>query len=136
MGLTIDSALKQLELPEEKLYALAVCAASFKQQAKITKRDLQVLIGHLSFASRAIYGSRTLARISSDAMTKVTPQNYFVRLTLILKHKLHRWEKFAKKFNGLCPCKKERKRTYIVTDAHASLSGFGAVQADGRWVRP
>lgn len=50
LGIVVDSFQQRLELPKDKLKALSSLAVFHTLRAKITKKQLQVLIGHMSFA--------------------------------------------------------------------------------------
>lgn len=68
LGTILDSVNECLELPvakEEKLLALAI---KLMGNRKIHKTELQRLIGHRTFASRAVYGARAFSRIFIHAL--------------------------------------------------------------------
>ena len=61
-----DTRLRRVELPAEKLERISKLAADYAERSKITKHELQILVGHMSFASRAIHGARAFTRIFID----------------------------------------------------------------------
>ncbi len=80
LGIAIDSVLSRIELPNEKLMRIAELARNLKSKRKVTKRELQVFVGHLNFASRASYGARTFTRIFIDACNKLRLPYFRLRL--------------------------------------------------------
>ena len=133
LGLTIDSSVQRIELPPEKIKTLADMAFSFSQRKKITRKDLEVIVGHMSFAARAIYGERTFSRIFIDVMKTLALPHHKTRMTLLLKAELTWWHKYATAMNGLVPCLMGKQRPSITIATDASFSGFGAVM-NGNWV--
>ena len=133
LGLVIDSVLERIELPHEKMQHLASLASTHATARHITKHELQVLIGHMSFASRALYGARPFTRLFIDEMSKLRKPSHRTRLTKKLQAELTWWSKFAQTVNGHIPCSMAtpRARVEIITDA--SLRGFGAVMAQ-QWL--
>lgn len=127
LGLVIDSNLKRIELPEDKMQKLLAICSEYYSKRKVTKRELQVIVGHMTFASRAIYGARTFTRIFIDALNTLDKPHFHLRLTKLLKNELLWWTNFAKTFNGLCPCNLGARRNVVVITTDASFSGFGAV---------
>lgn len=85
LGLLIDSELQQIVLPEDKLTQLENMANHFMSKKKITKRQLQVLAGHMDFAANAIYGARTFSRIFIDALAALKRPSDHCRITKILR---------------------------------------------------
>ena len=133
LGLTIDSVMQRIELPPEKIQALSDMASSLSQREKLTKKELEVLVGHMSFAARAIYGARTFSRIFIDVMCKLALPHHKTRLTKLLKAELTWWHDYAAAMNGLVPCLLGKERPAITIATDASFSGFGAVM-NGQWL--
>ena len=88
LGLIIDSALQHIELPADKLEKLISLALDYVTRQKVTKRELQVLAGHMTFAARAIYGARPFARLFIDVVNTLRRSHYKFRLTPIYKSEL------------------------------------------------
>ena len=130
LGLIIDSANSRVELPLDKLEKLRSLAADYILRTKVTKRELQVLTGHMAFASRAIYGARPFTRIFIDAVNGLKKSHYRLRLSLLHKSELAWWVDFAGTFNGLCPCNMGRHRPVVTIYTDASFTGFGAVKGN------
>ena len=140
LGLIIDSVQQRIELPKDKLLRLAGLAECFSQRRTVKRRDLEVLVGHMTFASKAIYGARTFTRLFIDAVNSVVSQSHYVTLSKSLKQELMWWHHFASDLNGLCPSRfgyEWPENVTIYTDA--CFAGFGAVMGDsfllGTWDR-
>lgn len=50
LGIEIDTAAMQARLPGDKLVRLGALIVEWRQKKKYTRRDLQTLVGHLSYA--------------------------------------------------------------------------------------
>ena len=138
LGLIIDSAQQRIELPKDKLQRLANLAEGLSQRRTVQRRELEVLVGHMTFASKPIYGARTFTRLFIDALNSVSSQSHYVTLNKVLKRELQWWHRFATDLNGLCPCRlgySWSEKVTIYTDA--CFIGFGAVMDDtfllGTW---
>jgi hypothetical protein len=127
LGLIIDSHLQRVELPQDKLDRVCELASLYIEKRKVTKRELQVLVGHLTFAAKAIRGAKPFTRLFIDAMNNLEQPHHRLRLTSLHKAELLWWKNFAKDFNGLCPCIMGRRRSEIYIRTDASFTGFGAV---------
>lgn len=57
-GSLIDTILKRNGLPQDKLEHLLSLTASCAARTKLTKKELQIIAGHMFFAARAFYGAR------------------------------------------------------------------------------
>lgn len=57
LNYVIDSLLQRVELPSEKIQQLAAKATEFLKREKLTKRELQVILGHMCFAAKAVHGA-------------------------------------------------------------------------------
>ena len=62
LGKELDSLGLEFRLPGKKLDRLKSLDAEFQGKSKATKKDLQVLTGHLAQASTVVRGGRTFLR--------------------------------------------------------------------------
>ena len=62
LGIQIDTVAMQLSLPPDKLTNLNNVVLEFSVKTKATKKELQVLAGHLSHAATVVSGGRTFSR--------------------------------------------------------------------------
>ena len=125
--------MQRIELPPEKVKALADMSSSLLQHDKVTRKELEIIVGHMSFAARAIYRARTFSRIFIDTMNTLTIPHHKTRLTRMLKAELTWWHLYAASINGLVPCLFGKSRPVVTIATDASFSGFGAVM-DCRWL--
>ena len=74
LGLELDSTRQQIRLPPEKLAAILEELNHWHQKRKVSKRQLLLLIGKLSFAARAVdsRAEKTLRHKAMDAKVRVS----------------------------------------------------------------
>lgn len=61
-GYTLDSKFQRIEFSEGKVIALCTLAQQYALQTRLSKRGMQIILGQMSFAGRAVYGERTYLR--------------------------------------------------------------------------
>lgn len=81
---TIDSCLQRLELSQDELSSLVNMAKAFSCRQEVTMRDLQLLVGHLSFAAKTIFGARTFSCLFIDQLATLRQPSHQLRLPLLL----------------------------------------------------
>ena len=59
LGVVIDCSLRTLSLPDEKVCDLKLLLVETEKKRKITKQNLQRVLGKLNWASRVVKGGRT-----------------------------------------------------------------------------
>lgn len=91
LGLIIDSIKQRLELPREKMQALNLLCRLMKKKEKVTKHELQKLVGHMSFAGKAMYGGGTFTRISIDELSSLNCASHRTRRTGASYSKFSGW---------------------------------------------
>ena len=62
LGLELDSTTLKVSLPSGKLSRLRSLLLTFSLKDKCTKKELEVLAGHLTHASMVVRGGRTFSR--------------------------------------------------------------------------
>ena len=85
LGIIIDSFYGRLELPKEKILKILSLIKQYSNRKKVTKRALQVLVGRLSFALKALYDARTFTQIFIGALKSLRMVNDHKRLTKTFK---------------------------------------------------
>lgn len=135
LGLIVDSVKERLELPSDKLVTFSNLTQSYSVRSNLTKKELETIVGHMSFAGRAIFGARTFTRILIDAMKNLKTSRQHICVTKLLWAELQWWANFSSVVNGLRLMGTIWPVTTIWTDA--SFSGFGAVSENiwllGAW---
>lgn len=138
-GLIVDSANNCIEVPVEKLQALKQMAFSHASKNKLTKKELETIVGHFSFASRAIHGARTFSRIFIDKLCRLSWPSHHVCVSRLLRNELLWCYNFAADMNSLCYCELGKAWPVKTICTDASFFGFGAVVREiwmtGTWNR-
>ena len=143
LGLEIDTVQMLVKIPQDKLIDLnqVIDDTIGKYRHKITLKDLQSLIGKLSFACRAVVPGRAFLRRLIDATIGVKLPHHHIRVTNAMLQDLLVWQQFLKEFNGSSMITQSWSHaTYfnLYTDA-AGTEGFGAFLdnqwTNGKWPR-
>lgn len=58
LGVIADSRIECLELPLDKLAHLTELTDQYSEKQKLTREELEVILGHTSFAEESIYPTR------------------------------------------------------------------------------
>lgn len=114
-----------LSLDETRLREIKSMLIDWQSKTHATKRELQIIIGILSFASKAVVLGRTFLRRMIDAM-KAIPFSYDpdqrIALTEQFFQDLQWWHRFIDAWNITCAGKR-------VTDA--CQTGYSGVSSEG-----
>ena len=100
LGIEIDTILRWLILPQRKMAEIHKILQFSVSKDKLTKRELQCIIGKLNFASRMIYGGRTFLRQIIDFCNKLRKLYHCIRLDSSIKADIDWWINFMEIFNG------------------------------------
>ena len=100
LGITLDTVLMEVRLPEDKLEKAKTLLEDFQRQQKVTLRVLQSLIGILNFACTVIVPGRAFLRRIIDMTVGVQKPHHHIRLTRQAKLYLQVWQEFLLLFNG------------------------------------
>ena len=135
LGLEVDTVNMLVKLPPDKLSKLKEIVNNFvsKGLVKVRLRELQSVIGSLSFACKAIVPGRAFLRRLIDATSGVRRPFHRIRVTKGMLEDLMVWQTFLSDFNGasmMIPA--NIRHVDLFTDA-SGASGFGAY-CDGHWV--
>ena len=90
-GITLDTALMEAPLPEDKLTKCCSQLADFCSRKSITLKELQSLIGLLNFACCVVVPGRAFLRRLIDLTRGIPKPTHHVRLTKECKHNLNIW---------------------------------------------
>ena len=101
LGIEIDTLNFVIRLPEDKFEALMVMLQEWKDKKKCKKRDLQSLIGSLSFACKVVKCGRMFLRRLIDLSTKVSGKNHYIDVTVEARKDIEWWLKFLPTWNGV-----------------------------------
>ena len=130
LGLLIDTVLRQLVVPKDKVLDALQRIDNVATKKKCTLKELQSLIGSLNFLCRAIRPGRAYLRRLVDATKGITVSHFYVSVTKEMKADLRMWKCFLTGFNGLVfwlPKAWDNNFDFeIFTDAAGKL-GWGAI---------
>lgn len=98
----------------------------------MTERELPVLVGYMSFASKVVYGARTFTRLI-DALIKLQQPGDHTRVTKLFRIELRWWVEPAPRVNGLYLCVMGRTWPSVTFSTDASFLGFGAA-GENSWL--
>lgn len=128
LGIEIDSQRMELRLPEEKLVALKHELAVFSQRKRATRKQLQSLLGKLSYASSVVVGGRAFNRRIINAMCRLRHDSHRVRLRADVLADIYWWEVFMETFNGKAFIVDSKPVSAVYTDA--CVEGGGGFWGD------
>ena len=129
-GITLDTELMEVRLPEEKLDKYLSQLSYFCSRKRVTLKELRLLIGLLNFACCVVVPGRAFLRRLIDLTRGVRKPTHHVRLTKESKYDLQVWLNFLRSYNGKSFFLGSRwytsKTLKLFTDAAGSL-GYAAI---------
>ena len=135
LGVVIDTAKRELRLPEDRVAELMTLLQETLSKRKCSKLHLQRLIGKLNWAARVVRGGRTFLRRLITLANSVRGQHQHVYLNLQARADLQWWASLLPANNGkaLFPGDIPQLTSPVFTDA--SVAGGGCVwQSDWLYV--
>ena len=100
LGISLDTEKLEAKLPPEKLDSIRAELARWLEQSSCTKRQLQSLIGLLSFAAKVVPPGRTFLRRMIDLTTSVPHTEDIISLSEPFKKDLMWWHQFVAQWKG------------------------------------
>jgi len=138
LGLDIDTENMLIKIPQSKLDALVQMLEQFLTGKKITLKDLQSLVGSLSFFGKAISSSRAFNRRFYDLMAHAKKPHHFIKLRAEVKEDMRMWLCFLRSFNGKTYFPESvwtsNDTIMLFTDSAAGAGTEGAAYLSGEWV--
>lgn len=123
LGVGINSITRTLACTRERVEELLQLAATFAHRDTSNRRQLQSLLGKLSFASQVLVGARPFLRSIID-LAHSTPRDHTpIPLTPSFHDDLTYWCAVLQRWNGIARWRDEPNPIIISTDA--SYEGFG-----------
>ena len=116
LGTEISSVKCTLSLPDAKLHKLRLELSQWMGKKKATKKQLQQLIGKLSWAARII-----------DLMISLKRQHHWTRLSASARADLAWWNSYITVFNGTVCFIESEPVPHSVFSSDACLTGGAAV---------
>ena len=135
MGLELDSVEMEARLPPDKLNKAQELLNKYCNKRKIRLRELQSLIGYLSFCCSVVPPGRCFLRRLIDKAKNVRHPSHRVTLNSESRRDVQAWQFFVEHFNEKILLSVKRWTTmhslHLHTDAAGAL-GFGAMFGN-RW---
>ena len=135
LGIEIDTVSRELRLPMGKVADCSQLIGSFLARQKVTLRELQSLIGKLSFACCVLVPGRAFLRRLINLTIGVSSPFYRIRLSAGCKEDLRVWLQFLAEYNGksmfLEESWPEASQKHVYTNASGAV-GFGGLLG-GHW---
>lgn len=123
LGVIINSIEMTLSVPEEKVSELRNDLHVFLQRAKVTKRDIQRIVGKMTWFGQIVYGGRFHIRRLIDKSNTLKEQWYKTRVTKDMKLDILWWLDFMQYFNGTMEIMEYRPSTSLSIDACKVAAG-------------
>ena len=101
LGIEIDAKQQTIRLPKDKLEALLILLQSWLLKKKCTCRDLESLIGSLSFAAKVVKPGRLFLRRLINLSTSVSSRKFFIDINLEAREDILWWYRFVRQWNGV-----------------------------------
>ena len=106
-----------LEIPPQKINELYKELLEFRACKKLTKLDIQRLVGRLNWVTQCIYGGRFHMRRLIDVSSRLRHPKHRVLMTRDMRDDIDFWLEFIPTFNRCMPMVKSRPATPVSTDA-------------------
>jgi hypothetical protein len=100
LGYEIDTLASEIRLPKDKIDKCVESITCFLSRDKVTLRELQSLIGMLSFAFDVILPGRAFLRRLQDKTIGIQKPHHRIRMTIDTKRDLEVWLIFLRDYNG------------------------------------
>ena len=137
LGIILDCERLEARLPMDKLTDLRSLLASTINSRKISQRQLESLLGKLSFAARVITPGRTFMRRLWSLCSRFQQPHYSITLTQECVADLLWWMRLLSEWNGksffLHPNWTPSPDLQLYTDA-SGTHGWGAYN-NGKWIQ-
>ena len=128
LGIEIDSVLRELRLPLEKLERIKELVQSWLLKKRCTKRELLSIAGQLQHAATVVRLGRTTIQRLFDLSKTVNRPDHHIRLSVGARSDLEWWHKFLAGWNGILmmtAASRDVSTVMVTSDASGSW-GCGA----------
>ena len=123
LGVQISSVDMQVKLPADKLQALKHELLSFAGRKRASKRQLQSILGKLSWSSAVIRGGRVFLRRLINAIAVLKRPSHKTRIDDEIRADLHWWIHCMHGFNGKALLLETPPYSAVYTDACSAGAG-------------
>lgn len=126
VGILIDTDAMQLRLDPERLREIRTLIGEWLARTHCTVKELQKLIGKLSYASKMVHAARSFTRRLIDALRSATRAGQdTLRITPAFTADLQWWHRFAAAWNGVGMFYDEEWVSAASLHMHTDASGLG-----------
>ncbi len=140
LGIQIDSVQQLVSIPPGKLQRIIDKVQSAMQASKLSLKEIQSLIGSLSFVCKVVAPGRPFIRRLIDLTCGATASWHRIRLPQGVKNDLHMWLVFLRQYNGVSIIPDQRwlgaEEIELFTDASGEIGFGGYLQGEwfqGKW---
>ena len=123
LGFELNTLTMTVAVPHDKMEDLKSCLWSTITKDKVSKRQLQSLIGKLNWATQVIYGGRFHLRRLLDRIKDLRLPSHRTRVTRDMREDMAWWLNFMQGFNGLTGMVDNRPATPVTIDACPVAAG-------------
>jgi len=117
LGIRIDTVKMTLSIPQGKLDQIQEVLTKFKRRHRASKKQLQSLVGKLSWVARVIPAGRIYLRALIEGIKVLKLAQHKVILTRVMKLDLDWWSQAMPLLNDTLPIKDNRPVTSMVMDS-------------------
>ena len=117
LGILLNSLNMTLTISEPKLIEIETSMKRFLVSWKVSKRDIQSLVGKLNWLTQCVYGGRFHLRRLNNKSNKLHKPWHRTLVTHDMKLNLLWWLSFMRTFNGTMPMVDCRPATPVSIDA-------------------
>lgn len=123
LGLTLNSVNMTISVPDDKLCETRDLLEQFLYAKRVTKRQIQSLVGKLNWITQCIYGGRFHVRRLIDKSNTLKAGWHRTNVTREMKLDILWWLHFMEYFNGTMPMIENRAATAVSIDACPIAAG-------------
>ena len=126
LGIVIDTERGELRLPDDKLQRLMDTLKVWLARRTCTRKELESLIGVLSYACKVVRPGRSFLRRAISLLSVVKLPHHHVRLNAEFKADLSWWKAFASQWNGASVIISQGSPGITITSDASGSWGCGA----------
>lgn len=123
LGVEVNSVTGTLSLPLEKLSDLRCTLNDFVGRNRVSKRQLQSILGSLNWAGSVVQGGRVFTRRLIDLCNTLKKPGDRVKLSMEAKADIAWWRNFIEVFNGKAVFIDPSPITSVYSDACTAAAG-------------
>ena len=132
LGIVIDSVNNMLYIPKDKLNDTRECCRYWLTQTKMSKRQIQSLIGKLSWSAKCVKAMRPIMRSLIDLQSSLKHSSHRIRIPVFAKKDIALFYDWCNQFNGVAfvPGNKSPLPDTVVSTDASLEAGAACWEAD------